>query len=65
MEQGVRQRLVVCKKGKFMTLQEETEAVDKVISCQEFSVKGRVFGSVEESFLEKKARGDQEPWRQG
>ena len=41
-EQGVHQGLVVCEKGKFTTLQKETEMADRGVSCQEFSVKGGV-----------------------
>ena len=43
-EQDLCQGLVICEKGKFTTLQEKTEMADGGVGCQEFSVKGGVFG---------------------
>ena len=43
-EKGECERLMIGKKGKFTGFKEETEMVDYGISCEEFYVKGGVFG---------------------
>ena len=56
-EQGVHQGLVVCEKGEFTTLQEETEMADGGVGCCEFSVKGGVFGFGKGKLLGEEGKG--------
>ena len=57
VEQGIFQGLVVCEKDKITALQQETEVVDRRVSCQEFSVKGGVFGFGGGKFFGEKCQG--------
>ena len=38
------ERLVICELGRLTGFKEETEMVDKGVSCKEFIIKGRVLG---------------------
>ena len=60
-EQGVSQRHVVHEQSKLSIFQQKTEMKNSGISSSELPVENRVLKLVEESFLKKKATGDQEP----
>ena len=52
---------MIREKGKILGFKEETEMTNGGISCKEIFVKAEYLDSAEDNFLEKKARGDQEP----
>ena len=43
-EKGGGQRLVISEQGKFAGFEEKAEMANGGVSCQEFTVKGRIFG---------------------
>ena len=60
-EQRVCERLAVSEHSKIPTFQEKLEVSHSGICSQEFTVKGKEQDSAEDSFLEKKSSGAQDP----
>ena len=54
---------MIGEKGKFAGFKGKSEMVNGGVSCKEFMIKGGVLGLPEDNFLEKNARGDQDPCR--
>ena len=53
---------MICEKGKLTSFKEKAEMANGGVSCEEFTSKAEYLDSAEDNFLEKKARGAQDPW---